>query len=560
MKNTMIILVSAVLLFSSCLKEENRAYATAETYYKNVAQIESGLNACYDPMRSIIGAGFFQMTECATDVMYLGSTTRSDANCVISPTKPGVGAAVWKQSYTAIMRANSILASIQRSLEKGYVTEEEVTPYIAEAIVMRAFYYYYLTSTFGDVPFYTWEVTEENRAKTVTLPRTPADDIRDYLITELMDWLMPADKEGKEALPLVRTYAKGYRAGAAVGLMLAGKFCMWNQEWDKALAVYGEIEDIYGHFVDAPEAFGEAYPLTDIPFNRKFAPESVWEVSNHIEDYGVQSWMTLACYCTPYRSDTDVEPDDDDETSAPEVVSDIYNGIVIPELGKYARTYAAARPTTYYYNQLMTYNGGDLRAGEYNKVDDPSKPRGGSGNLAWRWKGYEKTDLERKDLKVLWFSTTGGKGAGRPWLGNKFWCEDLIYNHDDNNYKVFRYAGALLNMAEAYCWLGDYDNCCKYLNIIRERAGVHSYRPSDFSGSDELLEAVREECARELYGEFQRKFDLVRWGIWYTRTCEYNNSAYIKDYIQPYHEYYPIPSDQVEYSGGALDNKEYTGR
>ena len=80
------------------------------------------------------------------------------------------------------------------------------------------------------------------------------------------------------------------------------------------------------------------------------------------------------------------------------------------------------------------------------------------------------------------------------------------------------------------------------------------------STSYKLLEAVREECARELYGEFQRKFDLVRWGIWYERTCEHNNSAYIMDYIQPYHKYYPIPSDQVEYSGGALDNKEYTGR
>lgn len=560
MKKNITILIAAVLAATSCLNEENRSYATAETYYRNLIQIESGLNACYDPMRSIIGAGFFQMTECATDVMYLSSTTRSDANCVISPTKPGVGSAVWKQSYLAIMRANSVIASIHRSVEAGYVTEEEVQPSLAEAVVMRAFYYYYLTSTFGDVPYYTWEVTEDNRAETTRLPRRSAEEIRDLLTDELMDWLMPEDKGGRAVLPLTRSYSNGYRAGAAVGLMLAGKFCMWNGRWDDALAVYGVIEDIYGHYADAPEAFGSAYPLTDIPFKKKFTPESIWEVSNHIEDYGVQTWMTLACYCTPFRSDEDVEPDDDDESSAPEKVSDIYNGIVIPELGKYARTYAAARPTKYYYNQLMTYNGDDLRAGEYNKVDDPASPRGGSGNLAWRWKGYAKTDLDKENLKVLWFSTTGGKASGRPWLGNKFWCEDMIYNHDDNNYKVFRYAGALLNMAEAYFWLGDFDSCCKYLNIIRTRAGISKLSSSDFSGSDDLLEAVREECARELYGEFQRKFDLVRWGIWYERTCEYNNSVYIMDYIQPCHRYYPIPSDQVEYSDGALDNKEYTGQ
>ena len=28
-------------------------------------------------------------------------------------------------------------------------------------------------------------------------------------------------------------------------------------------------------------------------------------------------------------------------------------------------------------------------------------------------------------------------------------------------------------------------------------------------------------------------------------------------YIKPCHEYYPIPDEQIVYSGGALDNDEY---
>ena len=42
-------------------------------------------------------------------------------------------------------------------------------------------------------------------------------------------------------------------------------------------------------------------------------------------------------------------------------------------------------------------------------------------------------------------------------------------------------------------------------------------------------------------GEFTRKFDLVRWGIWYERVVENTqNNVGLKDNIRKYHEYYPI--------------------
>jgi D-arabinose 1-dehydrogenase-like Zn-dependent alcohol dehydrogenase len=75
--------------------------------------------------------------------------------------------------------------------------------------------------------------------------------------------------------------------------------------------------------------------------------------------------------------------------------------------------------------------------------------------------------------------------------------------------------------------------------------------------ADLIMEEIRKECAVELFGEFQRKFDLVRWGIWYERTLQYNNSYYLPLYIKPYHKYYPVPSDQVAYSDGALNNNDY---
>ena len=69
--------------------------------------------------------------------------------------------------------------------------------------------------------------------------------------------------------------------------------------------------------------------------------------------------------------------------------------------------------------------------------------------------------------------------------------------------------------------------------------------------------AVRCERARELGGEFQRKFDLVRWGIWYDQTYAYTNNATLKGKMRPCHRYYPIPDAQCALSGYVLTNDEY---
>ena len=68
---------------------------------------------------------------------------------------------------------------------------------------------------------------------------------------------------------------------------------------------------------------------------------------------------------------------------------------------------------------------------------------------------------------------------------------------------------------------------------------------------------IRNERARELFGEFQRKFDLVRWGIWYDETSANSDYTNLKEAILPCHEYYPIPEQEVIKSKYHLDNKAY---
>jgi len=575
MKATKILILSLMaVLLSGCLNEKNESYTTMDNYFRTPTQIMTGLNGCYNPLRTILQRrDFWEMTDVAADLLYMSGSTVYNANCDISPARPGCAAQVWRYGYEGVKNANDMTYAINAAVKNGYITKEEAAPLHAEAAVLRSLYYYILTCTFGDVPFYTERVTEENREKIATLPRMSAVATRDHCIEEIHEWILQ-----QEALPMVRTYeGTEYRAGAAVGLMIAAKMCMWNERWDDAILFIEELESIYGHYADSPETFGLDYPLTDVPFSKRYVKESIFEMGNVVQDYGIQTSSMIASSSLPARTAKTViengstgsgEDEDEDYTEEDgEQLDDnsgfdCFAGICIPELGTDAKPAAAVRPNAYLYSRLLPYASKDLRTGEYSA--DSNVPRGGSGTLAWRWVGYEPTDEDRTTPKVnfFWTSATSKSrltAAKKPWMGNKFWAYNMHYTKDPNNYKFFRFADALLMKAEAYLQKKQYDDACTYLNITRIRAGLDPLTfASVYSESEALMEEIRMERAKELVGEFQRKFDLVRWGIWYERTVMYNEGQYISGFIRPCHRYWPIPADQVAYSNYALDNKEYS--
>ena len=547
MKKTIAIVLLIFGAMSCSLKEKITSYTEGDKYYRSVEQIKTGLNACYSPLKLIYtNMGFWEMCECATDLMYLNIDNQIDAVCDIAPARPGAASLVWQRGYQGVSRTNSMIFYTDRAVSEGYINENEAAPLYAEAAVLRSFYWYILTSTFGDVPFYTERVTEENRTKIVKLPRMSATEIRSFCIEELRKEL--------SAMPARRTYDSGtdYRVGRALGLMLGGRLCLWNKDWDGALEFFGQLETIYGDL--------SQYPLSDVPFSVKYSRESIWEVPNIYEANGLQIVGTLASWTTPLRAQNIVS----DEFAQEDIISDIYYGIGIPELGSHAMTYTSVRPTPFLCQNLLPYLSDDLRSGEYS--NGAKTARGGSGNLAWRWLGYGPDDAGRTGEKqVMFFGSKNADGtwsrmnqSSTPWLGNKFWCPDMRSTRDANNYKIFRYAGAVLGLAEANLMKGDVASSLHYLNMVRSRAGLSDLSLADVGGNaDLLMEEIRRECAKELLGEYNRKFDLVRWGIWYERTRQYNTGSLISQNVRPCNRYWPIPADQVAASGGVLTNKEY---
>ncbi|MGM9786495.1 MAG: RagB/SusD family nutrient uptake outer membrane protein [Candidatus Cryptobacteroides sp.] len=482
--------ILAVLCMGCSLEEDSSSFSTSEEFYQNVNQCKSALNSCYIPLKSLYNLTMMIATECVTDLAYSRSSTQ-DSDLDISPAKPRFGADVWTNCYKGIRYCNAAIAGI----EKSPVSEEKKEQLLAEGKIMRGYYYWLLTCFFGDVPYYTDDVCDEQVLEKVThLPRMSADATRAAIIEELWPCC--------ECLPAIRSNeVEENRVGAAMGYMIIAKMAQWNKDWETSLKACKKIEEIYGEL--------SQYPLSDIPFRYKNTPESIFEIQHTYSAGGLDYTSNVACMCMPYPRS-----------------GNKYSGVVIEELGGNCTSYAPAQANNYLVNNLLVEENNDLR-----------RPM----SIVREWNG--QTFDYMKDTRTTAF------------FGPKFWCPGMQANNDSNNYKVFRYADVILMIAEAHCMLeDDMAESLKYLNMVKERAGIRLYTRTNPSA---VLEEIQAERGRELFGEFQRKFDLVRWGIWYERTEAETRKTKLRENILPCHRYYPIPDTQVAYSGYALDNDEY---
>lgn len=489
----------AALVMTSCLDEDTSTVVTPKNFYKDASQIRTGLNSAYYPMTYIYRFEFMIAVEGSTDLASTDGSQQKDAQLLINPADPGCGDRVWQYAYVAIRNINMTLAGIERSP----IAYKDKIDFIGEAKIMRAFYYYILTSFFGDVPFYLDNIeTLEDQTRIGKLPRMSAVDTRTALIEDLMGIVPHMTQIRTCDIPKSDAYQG--RATASMGWMLIAKMAMWNKDWDTALEAIGKLEGLYGDL--------SKYNIEDIQFSRKLTPESIFEVQHAYQKGGISMASNVATVCMPQRNGGK---------------EDVFDGVKIDTLGKEATAYTPLRPTAYMRETIMPVGVNDKRR---------------NLNMVASWGVDEKGN-------PLTFT------SGKTWMGPKFWCYNMYSTNDSNNHPVFRYADALLMAAECHCEKKNLGEAIRYYNMVHSRATGSTYDLAESYIT--LQDEIRKERARELFGEFQRKFDLVRWGIWYTNTKAYNNYATLQNAIAPCHEYYPIPDSQVLASGNALDNNEY---
>lgn len=208
--------------------------------------------------------------------------------------------------------------------------------------------------------------------------------------------------------------------------------------------------------------------------------------------------------------------------------------------------------------------------------------RGGSGawDLGWGWNtpttalvnAYEPGDV-RKDATILFSNqsdggtNTGGYGLTLPNLSNALYWNKKVYNNFNDylaaglgtpnneaqntwvNHRVFRYSDVLLMGAEAANELGGAANvsdAIDWVNQVRDRAGLS---PLTFVDQVTLRKAIKQERRVEFGMEFERFFDLVRWGdaIEALSPRGYQNK----------HRYFPIPTPALNGNPNLVQNPEW---
>lgn len=204
----------------------------------------------------------------------------------------------------------------------------------------------------------------------------------------------------------------------------------------------------------------------------------------------------------------------------------------------------------------------------------------GTWDLGWGWNtptaalvgSYETGDV-RKDATILYSnqsdggSSTGGYGLVVPNLTNALYWNKKVYNKYDDyiaagqgtpnnefqntwiNQRVLRFADVLLMAAEAANEVGgaaNEANAVTWTNMIRNRAGLGNI---SFVDKATMRTAIKKERRAEFAMEYERFFDLVRWGdaLSVLGPLGYQNK----------HRFYPIPTGALSDNPQLVQNSEW---
>jgi hypothetical protein len=485
---TIIILVSSLGIYSCSefLEEDLKGVYSSSTFFTSHEHAVLGINAAYNCLlTSHSGNKPWVFGDVASDDASSGNAGDvpdiDNIDKFIVNADNGTLFPFWELYYEGVTRCNRVLDYVPAIS----MNEEEKSVILGEAYFLRAWFYFYLTNVFGDIPL----IKEVKAPADLNLPKTNRADI---LISIGEDC-----KAAVERLPVAHPPADVGRATKGAAYALWAKVLLYQEDWPSAAEKALEVGKLgYQLSPDYRDNF-------DLAFENN--SESIFE----IQQQGA--------------------------TGSP--TGNAYGQWFAPREGGIGG-YAFNTPTQDFVDEFET-------SGEYvdyrlslTLVQDQER-WGDTVFLAnWSATGYvnKKYNVE--------FSTIKQDESSGP--------RPFVYD-TDLNYTPIRYADILLVLAEA---LNESDNTAdavEYLNRVRERArNSHpdlDSLPADFLApvaasisKGNLRSAIRHERRVELGFEFQRYFDIIRYGEDYANTVFADHENF--DYDE--HKFFPIPQNEVD--------------
>lgn len=406
--------------------------------------------------------------------------------------------AVWEGFYKTINACNTIIDKLKATTEAS----EQI---IGEAKAIRAFTYFELVVMFGDVPFFTSNVSSITDSK-MHQPRTPKAQIYTQIIKDL--------EEAIAVLPTKNQYnaANKFRMSRGTAKAILGKAYLYQGRWADAHTVLGQLinQDNAGYGLETD--FTNVWLKTGA-----LGVESVLEVcytSQEGYDWGNFGWNGGS------ESNIHVQlmgPRDNLFKNVDKVGLLNGWGFNLPTKKIGDAFVAAGDNGTRYKATLMSANEFVAAGGTLDLT-----------NGTHDYEGYLRMKYATRTSE-----TNTGEGV----------TPELNYGV---NWRLIRWADVLLMAAEAYNEDSKPALGVVEINKVRQRAGL-SKLPDDISQAD-LRAAIIVERQLELSFEGSRFWDLVRWGL---ADQELKNLGFVKGK----HEVFPIPSNEIK-TNNAIDNED----
>jgi len=543
------------------LKEEAVEFYTPDNSLETYAEFQASTNFLYNRLRRILYGGidldtnfaFRYATDFAVNATdYNPPVKLNDYKNTMVPTF-AVVRNMWEAAYnTVITHANVVIDNAPKSQK---LSESDKNYFIAEAKFFRAWAYRLLANLYGGVPLVLEQITTPRR----DFVRATREEVYNQCKQDLLDAiavLNDVDKvtDGK----LNKQVCQHLLAEIYISL---GQY---NEAVQQATAVIN-----YPGLALMTERFGRRKDLPGDVYNDLFALYNPNRSNGNTEGL----FVIQAEYNNPVSSNQRdaiqwaIIPDlgnlryneTVNNTSAPVIFA--YNSMLA------GRGVGWIRPTTYFFYEIWKDDWeGDIRNSEYNiirdiQIDGVAQDHPDYGK--WYVKdGYKakvtqfadtirnffpiikKATLHHGDFSADWFrKDADGNIMISPLDGGNY-----MVNASENPYPakyLHRLAETYLIRAEAYIRQNDMQRAADDINQLRRRAQTF-----EITAADVNIDFLLDERLRELYAEELRMLTLTRMGLLYDRNVKYNEKSGLS--IEPYHNLWPIPFQEIERNTEAL--------
>jgi len=551
-----------IFLTASCSDAlEMKPYTlTPETYFNTESELETFLTGVYSPVmqENFYGNDYLVVNGGGDDLSFYQRSNPADG-IICNNANSGNSSILkfWRLLYDGINRANLLLENADKNATIPDTVRNRVK---AEALFLRSFYYYNLVQGWGDVPM---RLTAVDSPDNLNIARTPKQEIYDQIIKDIISaipYLYPSDKlthtgrvtQSAAKAILARIYM--FRAGEnyrdqAVGNTLTNSPDSIKAYFTHARDLCLDIRNsgLHGLSKSYSSIFKD---MCSNEYNSSGIRESIWEA----EEAGNRSSTEQAAGRAGNTFGFGATNDYSTSTTYASLL-----GMWNPGYS-YKFIYASTKLYEFYESEGDTARC-DWNIAPYEYTYNTVSPKEVTGRKYYYGKkpvgvtsvdGFAYTELSQTSSDV---NKTRCDAKFRRELET---VSPKNKNYTPINVPIVHYSDVLLMLAESENEINDNPTDVAYASIdsVRVRAHISPLQGSGFSKED-FRDAVKRERAMELCFEGIRRWDLIRWGDYYTAMNQMpgyvagsswsTNYKYADNYykVSVYYNYYPIPDMEL---------------